>query len=384
MISQVVEERQSMGNEFYYQKTNYAANADAGGIVPTSIEKSYDGKPAFIETSFDKYDQYGNILQITGKDKIPVSYLWGYNGLYPVAQITGATYTQIPETYKNNSTINSPSSDDALRTTLNGLRTAMDNLGLMETETYTYKRLTGITSKTGASGSITYFDYDDYGRLVSIKDNNQKTIKKYEYRYTDPESYAFEAMRSNIPILFTESVVGTSPASYNKILQGGIVDSNSDPDVISQQLLNQGIYNYTLPGDNSSQRVKIILRGYYDTTETPLSSSKVEIELFKDDQVMYSKNVRFGAAQEANYSNDLPDNKEYLFVPPGEYTFSIKSYGGNQYKKKNALFSYLSVNKGVYSFFNNLSKLNLEAGKEYTLILIPPGSKFLIPDFPIF
>lgn len=383
MISQVVEERHSMANEFFYKKTNYATNTDVGGIVPISLEKSYDTKPVFIETTFDKYDQYGNILQITNKDKIPTSYLWGYEGVYPVAQITGATYSQIPDTYKNNPTISSPSSDDALRTVLNGLRTAMNSLGLIETETYTYKKLTGITSKTTANASITYFDYDDYGRLVSIRDNDQKTVKKYEYRYTNPESYAFETMRSNIPVLFTESVLGTTPVSYNKILQGGVVDSGSDPEAISQQLLSQGRFDYTLPADNSTQRIKITIRGYYDTTETPLRYSKVEVELYKDDQIMYSKKVRFGAAQQASYDNDnLPDNKEYLFVPPGEYTFSVESYGGNQYKKKNALFCFLSVNKGVYSFINNLSKLNLEAGKEYVVILIPPASKYLIPSSP--
>lgn len=383
MISQIVEEKHSIGDEFFYKKTNYATNIDAGGIVPSSIEMAYDRKSAFIETSFDKYDRYGNVLQITNRNKIPVSYLWGYNGLYPVAQITGATYAQIPETYKNNSTINSPATDNALTTVLNNLRTVMNGLGLVETETYTYKKLIGMISKTMPNGSVTYFDYDDYGRLISIRDNNRKTIKKYEYRYTSPESYAFERMRSNIPVLFTESVSGAAPLSYNKILQGGVVDSNSDPEDISEQLLNSGKFDYTLPADNSSQRVKITIRGYYDTWETPLSSSKVEVELFKDGQVMYSKKVRFGNVQEASYNNDnLPDNKEYLFVSPGEYTFSIKSYGGNQYKKRNALFSYISINKGVYSFFNNLSKLNVEAGKEYVIMIIPPGSKFLVPDSP--
>lgn len=364
MISPVVEERHSTYDEFFYKRTHYGVNTTAGGIVPVSVEVSYNGGTPFTEKTFDKYDQYGNILQVTNKDKIPVSYLWGYGGLYPVAQITGVPYSLLPESYKNDATINSPSSDVALRTVLTSLRNSI-NSGTVDT--YTYKKFVGVTSKTEANGSITFFNYDDLGRLVSIKDNNNKLVESYEYKYTIPDASAFTPTRSNIPVLFTETTQGANPVSYNKILKGGLANSNSDPEQISQQMLDLGMYSYTLPPDPSPQKVKLTLQGFYLPTAPTLSSSDVVIELFRNGQTMYSRKIRFDSIDKTD-----PDNKEYLFVPPGEYTVVMKTYGGNQYRISNVHFSYFTVEPYSPSIINNLSTINLIAGKEYTLIIAPP------------
>lgn len=48
---------------------------------------------------------------------------------------------------------------------------------------YTYKPLSGITSQSDPSGKITYYEYDNYGRLSTIKDSNRNIVKKYCYNY---------------------------------------------------------------------------------------------------------------------------------------------------------------------------------------------------------
>ncbi len=50
--------------------------------------------------------------------------------------------------------------------------------------TYTYEPLSGITSKCDPNNRITYFEYDARGRLVLIRDQDKKILKKICYNYT--------------------------------------------------------------------------------------------------------------------------------------------------------------------------------------------------------
>ena len=49
----------------------------------------------YTQYTINRYDSRGNILQLLEKDNIPTSYLWSYNGEYPVAEIKNATYSQV-------------------------------------------------------------------------------------------------------------------------------------------------------------------------------------------------------------------------------------------------------------------------------------------------
>jgi hypothetical protein len=46
------------------------------------------------EVNYSKYDTKGNLLQKTGRDNVPVTYLWSYKNQYPIAEIRNATYFQ--------------------------------------------------------------------------------------------------------------------------------------------------------------------------------------------------------------------------------------------------------------------------------------------------
>ena len=48
---------------------------------------------------YDLYDNKGNLLQFTSKDKIPTTIIWGYNQTLPIARIVGATYSEIMKTF---------------------------------------------------------------------------------------------------------------------------------------------------------------------------------------------------------------------------------------------------------------------------------------------
>ena len=46
-----------------------------------------------------------------------------------------------------------------------------------------YHWLVGIASETDARGVTTYYNYDGYGRLSTIKDYNNYLIRKHTYHY---------------------------------------------------------------------------------------------------------------------------------------------------------------------------------------------------------
>ena len=132
-----------------------------------------------IVTNLSNYDTYGNLTeQYKNYDKHDV-YLWGYNGQYPVAKIQGTTYTTATS-YVTNSVLQNPSSDAALRAQINNIRTALTGA---QVTTYTYSPGMGITSETDPTGITTYYDYDAFGKLLHIRDQNNNILKKFNYNY---------------------------------------------------------------------------------------------------------------------------------------------------------------------------------------------------------
>ena len=153
-----------------------SANAFVYNVNPT-INSSYQPR-----IYFDSYDSYGNILQQHKSDDIHEVYLWGYNAQYPVAKIVGSDYATaialVNPTLLNNA--NGQYTDAQMRTELNKLRTGIPNAQVW---TYTYAPLKGTTSETDPKGYLSYYEYDDFGRLQDIKDADGNIIKTFEYNY---------------------------------------------------------------------------------------------------------------------------------------------------------------------------------------------------------
>lgn len=125
------------------------------------------------------YDNAGNIVQTEDAGGNKVVNLWGYNNSYIVARLIGTDYNTAKQ-YCTQSILDKPDNDQQLRDELNKLRNSLPNARIV---TYTYDPLIGKTSETDINNKTTYYEYDGLGRIITVKDENGKVIKAFEYRY---------------------------------------------------------------------------------------------------------------------------------------------------------------------------------------------------------
>jgi YD repeat-containing protein len=131
-----------------------------------------------------KYDKNSNVNEIADASGIRTVVLWGYDYKYPVAKIINSTYADVMGYLGRsaNDDLNylQVMSSDQLKVELNKIR---NNAGSSQVSTYTYAPLIGLTSETDPNGITTYYEYDNFGRLEYVKDDEGNILKKNEYYY---------------------------------------------------------------------------------------------------------------------------------------------------------------------------------------------------------
>lgn len=123
-----------------------------------------------LKTTFTKYDQAGNLLEYQNIGETPTAYF--YENSYdfkPSIVAFNCTYDDI----KNISNM-----DDDL------INLYRKNLSESRIFSYKYNYNWDILTTTSPNGTKTQKEYDSFGRLKSIKDNNGKIIKAYTYSYS--------------------------------------------------------------------------------------------------------------------------------------------------------------------------------------------------------
>ena len=148
--------------------------------------KTYTSLTDTTNVYFTAYDSAGGPAAENKNYDVNTTWLWGYNHTCPVAKVVGASYATALS-YINNAVLQNPSSDSALRTELNKIRTGLAGTTALVT-TYTYSPLLGITSLTDPSGKTVYYQYDDHGRLSVVLDQYNNVVKAYSYIFTNPQA----------------------------------------------------------------------------------------------------------------------------------------------------------------------------------------------------
>lgn len=187
IISPVIEETTTniaKSKELYKIRNNYANfSAGPGFIAASSVQKSYNGGALENEFTFDQYDQWANPIQLTAKDQIVRSFVWAYDGQYPVSEVTGMSYSSVNAIVNPGGAtpdISASYDENDINSRITNLRNATNSNKTFIT-TFTHKPLIGVTSKTDERGRKEFYEYDAFGRLKIVRNNETHIVKQLEY-----------------------------------------------------------------------------------------------------------------------------------------------------------------------------------------------------------
>ncbi len=182
LINTMLTPYKNFGGERYYPEKILAAKGE---------------DPLETRINYFNYDNYGNVLSTSKEGDIPIGYYWDYNKTYPVIKAINVSGGQLSlmidaydEIFPNGVESFDQITEPSLNTTQNTwLKQIHENLCSHFSNSmiyvYTYKPLVGMTSETDPNGITTYYEYDSFGRLQYIKDQDLIIVKEYKYHYKE-------------------------------------------------------------------------------------------------------------------------------------------------------------------------------------------------------
>ena len=153
--------------------------------IPEPISEANQSSYYQEKLSLPFYDQYGNPTQQTYLSQNKVL-LWGYHGMYLIAEIQNATYGQVTQIHGSNFIENVTAKAVPSASDMASIRNLQNLLPNVLVSTYTYQPLVGVVTMTEATGKTTYYSYDSGGRLVEkyLMENSQKSLlQRYQYHF---------------------------------------------------------------------------------------------------------------------------------------------------------------------------------------------------------
>ncbi|QLE02018.1 RHS repeat protein [Galbibacter sp. BG1] len=168
------------GARMSIQRTTYK---DWGNnlVLPEKVLISKGNEALEARLEYIRYDSYGNPTEVKQINGTTITYLWGYGGKYPIAKVENATYVEIAAALGV--------SVAALEAFNEGNLSQLDNLRELlpkaQVTTYTYEPLVGMRTMTDPRGKTTHYEYDDFNRLKTTKDDNLDLLSDFRYHYKD-------------------------------------------------------------------------------------------------------------------------------------------------------------------------------------------------------
>jgi hypothetical protein len=113
-----------------------------------------------------------------------MSYLWGYNGQYPIGELKNVNYNELTNALSSAGTNLTSLSSSVNSSYIEGMISSLRvNLTSSLITSYLYKPLIGASKVTNPNGLSTHYVYDSANRLKEIKDHNLNILKSYQYNY---------------------------------------------------------------------------------------------------------------------------------------------------------------------------------------------------------
>jgi YD repeat-containing protein len=322
-ISPVIQQLEFKDNTFLQSsKTNYKDWGN-GVIAPETVE-TQQGNTAVTRLHYFAYDNNGNILTVAKENDTKMTYLWGYNQTYPVARLDNIAYSTISSNtllvnYINQLQNYNDLTDPVVRNNLKTLNTNIQNNvpANAKVTTYTYKPLVGMTSQTDPNGVSTYYDYDDFGRLKLLKNNDGDIIKQVNYNYQEQPDYEFY-FNTSIWNTFTRN---NCPAGYEGNVGTYTIPYGRYSSIVSQQEANQEAQTDLTTNGQS----------YVNANTDCLLSSMVYLNYHNWTSMTFSiKYVNSSTGTSYNFTLNPNTNTSLSTIPKGTYNVTITPASGSE------------------------------------------------------
>jgi hypothetical protein len=252
----------------------------------------------------------GRLAEITGKDGVTTSYIWGYSNTLPIVKAVGVNYTTLKAAY------------DAVGGDLTLLR-SQPSLSNAFINTYFYTPGIGMIKETDPRGRNIFYEYDILNRLVLVRDHDNNILKKICYNYAGQPENCLSATafynvlasqtftRNNCPFCQTGSQVTytVQAGTYSSTVSQAAADQLAQNDIIA----NGQNYANTNGSCSSSGTVSIAY------------NNSVNISGFTASYYNQSSGLTYNLTIPANGSGTLG------CIPAGTYNLTISKSGNNAY-----------------------------------------------------
>jgi uncharacterized protein RhaS with RHS repeats len=151
--------------------------------LPQRILTAKGNQALASKVRYNRYDAYGNPLEVQQEDGMLIAYIWGYNHTQVVAKIENCSYQAIPAnliTALHQATATGSELD--VLTALDNLRNA-PGLNQAMVTTVTHIPLVGMSTLTDPKGVRIKYHYDAMNRLEKVTDHFGNIVTENSYNY---------------------------------------------------------------------------------------------------------------------------------------------------------------------------------------------------------
>ncbi|AXG71769.1 hypothetical protein KORDIASMS9_04027 [Kordia sp. SMS9] len=202
-IESPVQTKQYKNGTLIYDTQRFFKEFHPNVIKVSEIKSAKADTQKQSRVQFHDYTIYGQPIEVSQTDGTHISYVWGYNSMYPIAKLENASYanltseqtTALANVYLASNADTDIPSEEALETTLEALRSAFPDAMVT---TLTYNPMVGVTRTTDPRGYTSYFEYDDVHRLEKVKDAANNILSANEYFYTNGDNSLRNYVKSTL------------------------------------------------------------------------------------------------------------------------------------------------------------------------------------------
>jgi uncharacterized protein RhaS with RHS repeats len=141
--------------------------------------ETYDSEAQawILDSKYNVYDNCGNLLEKEDANGLKTSYVYGYSGLYKIAEISNCSISQVKGVSGLSGIQTTPLSGNLTASAENSLRAIQQ----AEVTTFDYQPLVGLVKIKDSTGRSVNYKYNKHGKLEKVINTAGEPEIRYNY-----------------------------------------------------------------------------------------------------------------------------------------------------------------------------------------------------------